>query len=120
MTNREKVDYINTRLGVDDLLLALAEGASELSQAALKLHRKIYGKSPTLVTTEEATRHLIEEMDDTNLCGHVLAQCGRKKDTFPWEDFLSSIQLQKLDRWVKRLKDVEANEPPKEADHEQD
>lgn len=106
MTNREKVDYINQQIGVEDLLLALAEEASEVSQAALKLHRKVYGKNPTPVSTIEASRNLLEEIEDIMLCWSVLRQQG-VKDTIPWECCLTRLQEQKLDRWVQRLKERE-------------
>lgn len=107
MTNREKVDYINTRLCVDDLLLAFAEEASEAAQAALKLRRTLYGKNPTPVTMVEARFHLHEEMDDTMLCWNVMTQRSRDKDVIPWESNLPPNPLQKLDRWVQRLKEAE-------------
>lgn len=111
MRNREKVDYINTQLDVKDLLLALAEEASEVSQAALKLHRALDGKNPTPVSPSEAKLRLAEEMGDVMLCWNVMAQHGRDKDDIPsWENNLSELQNQKLDRWVKRLKEAEGHD----------
>ncbi len=106
MTNREKVDYVNQRL-MEDVLLALAEEASEVSQAALKMYRAVDGKNPTPVSPDTAYKHLIEEMEDTLLCWSVLRQCGQKEDTLLWGCCLTLYQNQKLDRWVKRLKEAE-------------
>ncbi len=107
MTNREKVDYINTRLDVEDLLLALAEEAAELAQAALKLHRARCGKKTTPVTPDEAILHLSEEMNDTILCWNVLWRHGDEEVVCHWEDFLPPSQQKKLDRWVQRLMEAE-------------
>ncbi len=106
MTNREKVDYINELLGADELLLALAEEAAELSQAALKLRRARMGLNPTPVTQEEATKQLNEEIGGTILCWRVLVQYGREGNAVDWEGDLTEVQQQKLDRWVRRLKEA--------------
>ncbi len=107
MTNREKVDYINEWLGENELLLALAEEAAELAQAALKLHRVRFCENPTPVTRAEATKHLNEEIGDTLLCWNVLVQRGEEENTFPWENDIVPLQQLKLDRWVRRLKEAE-------------
>lgn len=107
MTNREKVDYINRRLDMDDLLLAFAEEASEAAQAALKLRRTLYGKNPTPVTPKDALAHFDEEMNDALLCWTVLNQRGREADIISWAGDPTPLQNQKLDRWVKRLQEAE-------------
>ncbi len=105
MTNREKVDYINVCLGADELLLAVAEEAAELSQAALKLHRVRFGENPTPVTRGEAIQRLNEEIGDTDLCWRVLVH-QTIEDAFDWEEGLTEMQQKKLDRWVQRLKEA--------------
>lgn len=114
MTNREKVDYINTRLCVDDLLLAFAEEASEAAQAALKLRRTLYGKNPTPVTPKEATAWFDEEVYDMALCWMVLEQHGWDADIIFWEDGLTELQQEKLDRWAQRLLEKEKEQRKKE------
>lgn len=110
MTNREKVDYINIRLRMDDLLLALAEETAEAGQAALKLHRALDGRNPTPVLPDEAFRHLTEEIEDALLCWNVLLQrLTNDNNSIYWEYSLTNLQERKLDRWAKRL--MEAKRP---------
>ncbi len=116
MTNREKVDYINDLLSSNELLLALAEEAAELSQAALKLRRALIGLNPTQVTQEEATQQLNEEMGDTMLCWRVLVQQGKEGNVVDWEGDLIEVQQQKLDRWVRRLMEAWSRGLPTDKD----
>lgn len=53
-------DILDTR----DILLQLAEEAAELSQAAAKFARELYGKNPSCRTEDELKRKLEEEMSD--------------------------------------------------------
>lgn len=55
--NRNSIDNI-------DKLLMIAEEAAELSQAALKLIRKLRGSNPTPKTLEECENDLMEEAED--------------------------------------------------------
>ena len=59
------LEYIAANLSDEDILCQIAEEASELSKAALKLRRVITGTNPTPVTQEEAIDNLIEEYADT-------------------------------------------------------
>ena len=65
---RPELNRIADRLGRAELLAQLAEEASELSQAALKLRRVLDGRNPTPVTEESAVLHLQEELTDVLLC----------------------------------------------------
>lgn len=65
---RPELNRIADKLGRAELLAQLAEEASELSQAALKLRRVLDGRNPTPVTEESAVLHLQEELTDVLLC----------------------------------------------------
>ena len=62
------IDYIRKKLDDPELLCQLAEEASELAQAALKLRRAITGDNPTPVTPEQARANLLEEVVDVLNC----------------------------------------------------
>lgn len=85
-----------------DLLCQLAEEASELAQAALKLKRAMEGTNPTPMSVEECVANMDEEIADTaylvDLLGynepeHMLAQ--------------SRVVQRKVERWLKRLEEAE-------------
>lgn len=91
----------------DDLaaLIALAEEANELSQAALKYIRALgLVKHPTPVSVEDAKANFKEELGDLDICLRVV-QC---KKLVPTGEF-SGFGL-KLNRWANRLREVEKNE----------
>ena len=79
-------------LPTDTRLIQLAEEASELSQAALKLVRARHGETP--VTTYQASVHLLEEMADV----YVTALALR-----PDRMTIEAIARQKSRRWEERL-----------------
>lgn len=70
----EKLKYIADSLGTREILCQLAEEASELSQAALKLRRAIDGKNPTPKSQETCWNGLIEEIADCELCLFMLIE----------------------------------------------
>ena len=78
------------------LLLGLAEEASELAQAALKLHRVMDGKSPTPLTLPEAVKALQEEIADVDLYEEELLT------NHDW-DCVYEIKKGKHTRWLERL-----------------
>lgn len=89
---------INDYLTTPDLLCQLAEEASELAQAALKLKRAMEGTNPTPMSVEECVANMDEEIADVaflvDLMGynepeHMLAQ--------------SCVVQRKKERWLKRL-----------------
>ena len=91
------IEYIREQLTQEELLCQLAEEASELAQAALKLRRVYDGSNPTPVKRHEAYDHFKEEIADIMLVLNVL-------------DFDISLHEQsktmnfKLKRWADRLK----------------
>lgn len=94
------VKYIRDQIPEEELLVQLAEEASELAQAALKFHRVLDGRNPTPVRLSEAWANLQEEISDVFLCLTVL-------EINPVEqEYLVSMQ-NKLDRWVGRLREKE-------------
>ena len=94
-------DYIRARLGTLELLAGLAEEASELAQAALKLRRAYDGKNVTPVSQEDAYDKLLEEIADVGLCIQML-------DINQAE--VCKIRMKKQDRWVRRLEAAEEEE----------
>lgn len=67
-----EITGINTLLGCCELLAGLAEEATELAQAALKMRRTLDKSNPTPMTTGDASRNLNEEFADVLLCAAVL------------------------------------------------
>lgn len=60
------------KIGEPAMLEQLAEEATELSHAALKLARIIRGENPTPVTEVEAWENVIEEFTDVSMCAFEL------------------------------------------------
>ncbi len=79
------------KIGRAAMLEQLAEEASELSQAALKMARIMRGENPTPVTRMQAEKNLIEEYTDVRLCAKDL---GLRKD--------SAMARAKLQRFLRR------------------
>lgn len=94
----DKLTYIRARVTKSELLAQLAEEASELSQAALKLRRAMDGMNPTPLTKEYALARLEEEFADVLLCAE-LAGVGAQN----LEDIDDTMQ-RKLTRWANRLR----------------
>ena len=92
------IEYIRENLSEEELLCQLAEEASELAQAALKLRRVYDGTNPTPTTSEKAYNNLHEEIADVKLLLKVLGLDGpndRAKH--------AHIAQLKLTRWARRL-----------------
>lgn len=79
-------------LPVEVRLIQLAEEASELSQAALKLVRARHGDTP--VTPFQASAHLLEEMADVYVTALALN---------PDRMAVEAIARQKSKRWEERI-----------------
>ena len=77
------------------LLEGLAEEASELAHAALKLARILRHENPSAVSLDAAKRHLNEEVADVRLYVDQIDDVD--------EDLIHDIKLQKLARWVARV-----------------
>ena len=79
-------------LPADEILAQLAEEATEMAQAALKLRRAMTGINPTPVTREAAESNLDEEISDTALCLELLGLAADQR-----------TMEAKLARWRERL-----------------
>lgn len=93
---------VNARVGIPYLnsaakLEALAEEASELSKAALKLARIYRNENPTPVTRQEATDNLNEEIADVLVCVRSLREVNPEQ--------IKEISGNKIIRWIGRLKE---------------
>ena len=86
-------------LPIETKLIQLAEEASELSQAALKLVRAKHGSTP--MTEQEARQNLLEEIADVNVCLVALD---------PDQYTVEAIMRQKTCRWERRINDTERRE----------
>lgn len=77
----------------------MAEEATELAHAAMKLRRAYDGSNPTPMTKGEAIDNLIEEIGDVFLYLEVLG--------FPVDPEVYRKDMDaKLERWVRRLKET--------------
>lgn len=94
-----EIEYITARLGTLEILCQLAEEASELAQAALKLRRVLDNTNPTPVDFNAAYDNLLEEIADVEGAVKVLT-LDRKKEE------IAKISSDKITRWAQRLKDT--------------
>ena len=98
VTYIENLNYIKENVSSKERFAQLAEEATELAKAALKYRRTLDDENPTPMSTNEAFKNLVEEIDDVALCLDTLS--------FKWRVEFNSLQReQKLNRWVERLKD---------------
>lgn len=93
-------NYITDHLYPEELLAQLAEEASELAHAALKLRRVLDGENPTPVDRQTAVAALKEEVADVTLLVNIL-----RLDSDPGE--IRAIMDHKLLRWQARLMERE-------------
>lgn len=99
MTRYKEIEYITAKLGTLEILCQLAEEASELAQAALKLRRVLDKTNPTPVDFDTAYGNLLEEIADVEGAVKVLT-LDRKKEE------IAKISSDKITRWAQRLKDT--------------
>lgn len=92
-----ELNYIDEHMSKAALYEMLAEEATELAQASLKMARAIRGENPTPVTCIEAFNSLQEEWNDVYLVNRVLSLTT---------DYVS--MKHKVERWIKRLEEKEA------------
>jgi NTP pyrophosphatase (non-canonical NTP hydrolase) len=92
------MENIEKLIGKPALLEQLAEEASELAQAALKLSRILRGENPTPVTEEDAMTNLKEEFTD-------VVQCA---DQLLLEIDVTQLEL-KEKRWYDRIEEANKN-----------
>ena len=102
------IEFIASKLSREDILCQLAEEASELSQAALKLRRAITGTNPTPVSEKNATDDLFEELADVAVAekAYFASISDNYRQREGLEDIVGCIAKGKGERWVQRLKDA--------------
>lgn len=113
-TSTDKLQYINSVYGRDEIFCQTAEESVELAQACddlrrvsmrlskavLKLRRAEHGTTPVSLT--EATRAVLEECADVTLCIRAVESLG----VFSEMELLGKI-AEKLDRWKRRAREYE-------------
>ena len=96
-------------LGVCELLCQVAEEASELAQAALKLRRAIDGSNPTPKKDIECLDDMIEEVADLSLCLNRFWSAAELDQKILWET-QDKIIDEKRFRWAYRIREARGNE----------
>lgn len=89
-------EYIRENVSLAELLAALAEEATEMSQAALKARRALTRENPTPKSFERCIQDLTEEISDVMVCAEALELNPNH-----------AIMALKRERWVIRLEDRE-------------
>ena len=87
---------IATRIPQKELLAQLAEEATELAHAALKLRRTHDNTNPTPVDRDTAVMGVLEEIADVMLLVELL---GFNEE----QDKIDDLRVYKLSRWQRRL-----------------
>lgn len=85
-------ELISNEINRSALYEHLAEEASELAQAALKVARIQRGENPCGTEIEEALNNMVEEFTDVMLVAEII---GYEKN--------ESIYIHKIQRWVNRI-----------------
>ena len=80
------------KIGTAAMLEQLAEEATELAHAALKLARIKRGENPTPVLKEDAMDHLIEEYTD-------VVQCAEELRLVPNREQIKLKKMRFEERW---------------------
>lgn len=97
------LEYIAANLSDEDILCQIAEEASELAKAALKLRRAMTRTNPTPMSMEEAEKNLIEEYGDSV----VACVAYFMKHDFIDRKYADGLEHSnaKCSRWAKRIKE---------------
>lgn len=86
-----------------EILAQLAEEASELAQAALKLRRALDGTNPTPKDVEECEMNLLEELADVKVTFTVYLEDSKPCIKSRVSEEINKTAEIKLDRWLSRL-----------------
>lgn len=92
------IDYVRREVPEEKQWQQLAEEATELAHAALKVCRTLDDTNPTPVSFEEAMAKVHEELADVRLAVMVL-----NLDNFSDNEVHGKIMINKLQRWTERL-----------------
>lgn len=93
-----------------EILAQLAEEASELAQAALKLRRALDGKNPTPKSVEECLENIQEEMADVFVCLTMFGKSAERDGILIYNRYMEKvikIEYEKEARWLSRLEEKE-------------
>lgn len=93
-----------------EILAQLAEEASELAQAALKLRRALDGTNPTPKSVAECEANLMEEFADISNAVTALCDAWFGDDFGSEREFWNAeleIENAKYKRWLSRLEEKE-------------
>lgn len=101
IVNKGVVDAV----GTPALLDQCAEEASELSQASLKMARKLRNENPTPKSITDIRDDLIEEISDVLLSVDYVMHCCNISN----ED-LAQVITEKQVRWIDRLNETKKEE----------
>lgn len=89
-----------------EILAQLAEEASELAQAALKLRRALDGTNPTPESVEECLENIQEEMADVFVCLTMFGKSAERDGILIYNRYMEKvikIEDEKEARWLSRL-----------------
>lgn len=86
-----------------EILAQLAEEASELAQAALKLRRALDGTNPTPKSVGECEENLLEELADIKVAITVYLADSKPCVKARVSEEINKTAERKLDRWLSRL-----------------
>lgn len=89
-----------------EILAQLAEKASELAQAALKLRRALDGTNPTPKTVEECLENVQEEMANVFVCLTMFGKSAERDGILIYNRYMEKvikIEGEKEERWLSRL-----------------
>lgn len=93
-----------------EILAQVAEEASELAQAALKLRRALDGTNPTPKNVEECLENIQEEMADVFVCLTMFGKSAERDGILIYNRYMEKvikIEDEKEARWLHRLQDKE-------------
>lgn len=109
----EKSKKVSDILPKTEILAQLAEEASELAQAALKLRRALDGTNPTPKSIAECEANLMEEFADISNAVDALCDAWFGDDLDSECEFWNAkyeIEATKYKRWLSRLEAKEQSD----------
>lgn len=95
----QEASFIRQQVSKSSILLQIAEEASEVAQAALKLNRAYLKDNPTPMSVEKCEKNLIEEINDLDLVNKIFSEVDLEKNP------LNDTQKEKLARWCRRIRE---------------
>ena len=96
-----------------EILAQLAEEASEMAQAALKLRRALDGTNPTPKSVVECLENIQEEMADVFVCLTMFGKSAERDGILIYNRYMEKvikIEDEKEARWLHRLQDKERSD----------